>query len=46
MTGKHGSEAAQEPLAKKGKRPPRSQRIHRRRALALARRKAIGSIVS
>lgn len=29
---------AQEPLARKGKRPPRGQRIHRRKMLALQRR--------
>ena len=29
---------AQEPLARKGKRPPRGERIHRRKMLALQRR--------
>ena len=38
MAGNLGKQTAQEPLARKGKRPPRGARIHRRRLLALQRR--------
>ena len=38
--------AAQEPLARKGKRPARGARIQRRRLLALQRRKAQAGAVT
>ena len=41
MTRKDGSKKTdQQPLARKGKRAPVGQRVHRRRMLALQRRQA------
>ncbi len=46
MTENVSKPTAQEPLARKGKRPPRGERIRRRRALALQRRNEKGAAVT
>jgi hypothetical protein len=39
MTKRESTKRRQEPLPRRGKRPPRNARIHRRRMLAMQRRK-------
>jgi len=46
MNKKLNKKSTQQPLSRKGKRPPRSQRIHRRRQLALQRRSQKGAAVT